>query len=106
MYEDPRQVPIAPGTDVYDTNGEKVGSVQQYDPQAGYILIQKGVLFTKDLYVPTNAIDRTTTDGIRLNLSKDDLKEDRYTAPPAGTMGSRQDWGTARDLDRDTDLNS
>lgn len=82
MYEDPRQAPIAPGTDVYDTNGEKIGSVQQYHPEAGYMLVQKGVFFIKDLYIPINAIERSTTDGIRLTLSKDDLKEDRYAAPP------------------------
>ncbi len=103
MYNDPTQVPIAPGTDVYDNSGEKIGSVQQYNPQSGYMLVKKGVLFTKDLYIPTDAIARTTTDGIRLNLSKDDLKEDRYTAPPAGTMGSQQTWGADRDLDRDLD---
>lgn len=105
MYNDPMQPSITPGTDVYDNNGDKVGSVQQYDPQAGYMLIQKGVLFTKDLYIPVSAIERTTTDGIRLTLSKDDLKEDRYAAPPAGTMSSQQDWAEDRDVDRDRDLN-
>jgi hypothetical protein len=109
MYNDPTQVPIAPRTDVYDLNGEKIGSVQQYDPQSGYMLVQKGILITKDLYIPTAAIERTTTDGIRLSLSKDELKDDRYTAPPAGTMVSRQNWDADHDMDRDmnrdTDLN-
>jgi len=86
MNNDPRQATIAPGTDVYDTNGDKVGSVQESHPETGYLMVQKGILFVKDLYIPINAIERITTDGIRLGLSKDELKEDRYTAPPV--MGS------------------
>jgi hypothetical protein len=107
MYNTSGQIPISVGTDVFDANGEKVGAVRQYDPQASYMVLEKGMLFKKDLYVPVSAIDRTTTDGIRLSLFKDDLKADRFTAPPAGTMGSQQDWDADRDVDvnRDRDLN-
>ncbi len=83
MYNDPGQIPITPGTGVFDANGDKVGSVRQHNPQANYLVVEKGTLFKKDLYVPVSAISRTTTDGIRLNLFKDDLKADRFTAPPA-----------------------
>jgi len=107
MYNTSGQIPITVGTDVFDANGEKVGTVKQYNPQASYMVLEKGMLFKKDLYVPVSAIDRTTTDGIRLSLFKDDLKADRFTAPPAGTMGSQQDWDADRDVDvdRDRDLN-
>ncbi len=107
MYNTPGQVPISPGTDVYDANGDKVGTVKQYNPQASYMVLEKGTLFKKDLYVPVSAIDRTTTDGIRLSLFKDDLKADRFTAPPAGTMASQQDLDADLDMDvdRDRDLN-
>jgi len=106
MYNTSGQIPITVGTDVFDANGEKVGTVKQYNPQASYMVLEKGMLFKKDLYVPVSAIDRTTTDGIRLSLFKDDLKADRFTAPPA-TMGSQQDWDADRDVDvdRDRDLN-
>lgn len=106
MYNTAGQIPITVGTDVFDANGEKVGTVKQYNPQASYMVLEKGMLFKKDLYVPVSAIDRTTTDGIRLSLFKDDLKVDRFTAPPA-TMGSQQDWDADRDVDvdRDRDLN-
>jgi len=106
MYNTSGQIPITVGTDVFDANGEKVGTVKQYNPQASYMVLEKGMLFKKDLYVPVSAIDRTTTDGIRLSLFKDDLKADRFTAPPE-TMGSQQDWDADRDVDvdRDRDLN-
>lgn len=88
MYNNPGQRPITPGTDVFDINGEKIGSVQQYSPQSNYLALQKGMLFKKDIYVPLSAIASVTTDGVRLNVAKDDLKEDRYTAPPMSGMNT------------------
>lgn len=83
-------MPIAPGTKVYDLNGDKIGSVLHFDAQANYLVVEKGVIFTRDLYIPVSAIDHTTTDGISLNLSKDDLKDDLYATPPTyGTSGMR-----------------
>ncbi|HEY7343394.1 MAG TPA: hypothetical protein VH591_21160 [Ktedonobacterales bacterium] len=95
MYNAPGQIPITVGTDVFDANGDKVGTVRQYNPQASYMVLEKGTLFKKDLYVPVSAINRTTTDGIQLNLFKDDLKADRFTAPPTSDMA------TDRPLDDD-----
>lgn len=89
---------ITPGTDVFDVNGDKVGSVLQSNPQMDYLVVEKGILFKKDLYIPTSAIARTTADGISLNLSKDDLKDDRFTAP----MRSGTDMNAPmRDTDND-----
>ncbi len=81
MYNDPNTMNqrgtnalIGPGTDVYDVNGDKVGSVQQFMPQANCLLVEKGMLFKKDVYIPMSAIASTGVDGVRINLSKDDLK--------------------------------
>ena len=98
MYNNPGQVPIAPGTDVFDANGDKVGTVRQYNPQTSYLVLEKGTLFKKDLYVPVSAINRTTTDGIQLSLFKDDLKADRFTAPPTADAS---DMATNRTMDDD-----
>ncbi|HEY1387495.1 MAG TPA: PRC-barrel domain-containing protein [Ktedonobacterales bacterium] len=98
MYNNPGQTPISPGTDVYDANGEKVGTVREYNPQASYLVVEKGMLFKKDLYVPVSAINRTTTDGIQLSLFKDDLKADRFTAPPTSDASG---MATDRPLDDD-----
>ena len=55
MYNDPNMMnqsggntSIAPGTDVYDVNGDKVGSVQQFLPQANCLCgerSQEGCLY-------------------------------------------------------------
>jgi hypothetical protein len=91
---------ITPGMDVFDVNGDKIGPVEQYNPQANCIVVKKGMIFTKDIYVPTSDIQRTSTDGIYLDLSKDDLKDDIYSSPPASTTGGYgQNLGTTRDSD-------
>lgn len=77
---------IANGMDVFDAAGEKVGSVAQYDPAAGYMLVEKGWLFHKDIYIPTNEITSADENGIYLTTYKADLNADRYANPPvAGT---------------------
>jgi uncharacterized protein (TIGR02271 family) len=75
---------IPTGTTVYDTNGEKVGSVADYDSRAGYMVVEKGWLFHTDLYVPLTLISNTDDQGIYLKVTKDDLKADQYTNPPTG----------------------
>lgn len=101
MYNDPGRIAISPGTEVYDANGDKVGTVRQYNPQASHMVLEKGTLFKKDLYVPVSAINAATTDGIRLNLFKDDLKADRFTAPPAADVSDVSDMAPDRPLDDD-----
>lgn len=83
-----RNMPVMPGTDVYDANGDKVGTVQEFNPQANCIVVQKGLIFTKDLYIPMNAIDGRDDNGLYLNLTKDDLKDDRFASPPDYTAGT------------------
>jgi len=72
------------GMSVFDSAGEKVGTLFENDAQSGYIVVQKGWLFPKDLYVPTNAIQRSDADGVYLNLHKDDLSGQQYEQAPTG----------------------
>ena len=94
-------LPIAPGADVYDINGDKVGTVQQYNQAANCLVVEKGKIFTKDVYIPTSAIQSSDANGVRISLTKDELKEDRYSSPPTGTVTMNRDWDN-----RDVDLNS
>jgi len=82
---------------VYDTGGEKIGTVQAYDPQGGYITVQKGTFFHKDLYIPVNAVQSTDAEGnVYLSLHKDDLADDRYDNPPtSGAASDDRDAQTA-----------
>ncbi len=76
--------PIVEGTTVYDAGGEKVGTVSDHNVQGGYVVVHKGWLFPRDVYVPLNAIGRTGADGVYLNMYKDDLKNQNWDTPPVG----------------------
>src|ERR1051326_3402037 len=71
------------GKDVFDASGEKVGSVSWQNRQAGYLAIQKGWLFANEVYVPFSAVVSQDSRGLFLNLSKEDLKDDRWKVPPS-----------------------
>jgi hypothetical protein len=72
---------IVDGMTVYATDGTKLGTLRNYNPQAGFLDIQKGWLFTKDFYVPAGMVDTVAEDGITLKLTKDDLNDPRYSSP-------------------------
>ncbi len=81
------------GATVNDMAGDKVGTLHAYDPQGGYITVQKGFLFHKDLYIPVSAVQSTDADGnVQLSLHKDDLADSRYDSPPAGGMASEESY--------------
>lgn len=94
--------PIAEGTTVYDAGGDKVGSVSEHNMQGAYLVVHKGWLFPKDVYVPLNAIGRADTDGVYLNMYKDDLKNQNWENPPANAgMGAGNLAGASAYPDRD-----
>lgn len=78
--------PIAAGMIVYDRDGEKLGTIRNYDPQLENLDIQRGWLFHTDFYVPLNAVQAILRDGITLRLSRQDLDDARYTAPPTASI--------------------
>jgi hypothetical protein len=73
---------IADDMTVHGPDGEKLGTVRNYDPEAGYLDIQKGWLFHKDFYVGLAAITSVDEKGITLRLTKEDLKDDHFASPP------------------------
>jgi hypothetical protein len=46
------------GAPVYDVTGEKVGSVAAVNLPNEYFMLEKGVVFTHDFYVPLSAVER------------------------------------------------
>ncbi len=72
---------IANGMAVYDANGDKIGTVQQYDLTNGWFETEKGVFFPRDRYIPFSAIDRIGPSGIYLSVTKDYIS-DMYDQPP------------------------
>jgi|SRR5689334_20886038 len=73
---------ITDGTDVYDVNGDKLGTVSGASASADYFTLQKGLLFPRDYYVPMSAVSRIDPDGIYLNVAKDDIKNRGWENPP------------------------
>jgi len=72
------------GTPVFDANGEKVGVVGVPETQGNYLVVEKGWLFTYELYIPFTAIHAQDTNGIYLNLTRDELQDDQWKVPPGG----------------------
>lgn len=88
MTSEKGEVPIVSGTPVFDAAGEKLGEVSEPDAGAGYLIVHKGFLFPKDIYVPESAIARKTTDGVFLKLDKRQIQDQGWDQPPTSTA----DW--------------
>lgn len=72
------------GTAVLDAQGEKVGVVGVPPMQGNYLVVEKGWLFTHTLYIPHAAIHAQDANGIYLNLTKEELQDERWKIPPGG----------------------
>lgn len=84
---------ITDGMTVYGSDGTKLGTVRNFNPADGYLDVRKGWLFPKDFYVPINAVETVSDDGITLRLSQDALTDERYASPLTGdraTTGATQ----------------
>src|SRR6185295_14110409 len=57
---------IMQGTKVIDAEGKKVGTIQAYDKETGYMRVEKGEIFTKDLFLPVTAVAFLDEQGIHL----------------------------------------
>jgi uncharacterized protein (TIGR02271 family) len=57
------------GAEVFGADGDKVGTVSAVYP--GYIIVEKGLFFPADYYIPMSAIASYDTDRVYLNVSKD-----------------------------------
>ena len=75
---------VSPGAAVYGSDNEKIGEVAEMG--SNYFLVQKGLIFIKDLYLPTSAIARVHEGHLHLNLTKHE----------AETMG-REELPTEKD---------
>jgi len=76
------QFQITEGTDVYGSDGDKVGSVVAVQPS--YVVVEKGFFFPTDYYIPTSAIASAGGDGVYLNVTKDAALNQGWDAQPTG----------------------
>jgi hypothetical protein len=75
------------GTEVYDVYGEKLGDVVATHPD--YIVIEKGVIFPDDLYIPQGQAMR---DGDRMvvSMSAFEVKRQGWDRPPSGSSPDQE----------------
>lgn len=74
--------PLEVGTTVFGSDGEKIGDVAEV--QRDYFLIEKGFIFTKDIYIPMTSVVGPSEDGdgVMLDLSKDAIEHGDWSQPP------------------------
>jgi uncharacterized protein (TIGR02271 family) len=82
----PADQQILEGTPVYDVNGDKVGEVSDRGLQRNALIVHKGLIFPKELYVPLSAIRGRNADGIFLNVAKGDINSQNWDQPPTDTV--------------------
>jgi len=98
---------IQTGWNVYGSDDGKVGDVAEVG--SNYLLVQKGWLFTRDIYIPFSAITSVQEDNIRLNVTKDQVTSMGWDTIPTedmttgyGTTGNVTDRSVASMMtDRD-----
>ena len=71
---------IPTGADVIGADGEKVGTVAAAYP--GYIVVEKGIFFPTDYYIPTSAIASYDAGQVYLNVAKDAALQSGWDAQP------------------------
>lgn len=99
---------IEQGWSAFDRAGDKIGEIDEIG--TGYVHVQKGLIFTDDIYIPTDAIEVVDREAgeIQISAEKDHLKELGWDQPPtgAGTTGTHDtpDGRTVQQrYDRDAD---
>jgi hypothetical protein len=64
---------INEGTPVFDSDEKELGTVQAYDGSTGYMRIEKGVFFTKDIFLPVTTVSFLDDRGIHLTEPKETI---------------------------------
>jgi hypothetical protein len=78
---------ITPGADVFGNDGKRVGTVQEvYDDS---FLVQKGIFFVHDYFIPLSVVTQVTDDRIDLGLSSDDARNEDWASRPGLTAVGR-----------------
>src|SRR5688500_18779636 len=93
------------GWTVYGRDDEKIGEISEVGPT--YLLVRKGWLFTRDIYVPLAAVDDVQGDRVILNVRKDEIETLAWDQVPADETYRSSEASTTRstmDVDRDTTM--
>jgi hypothetical protein len=64
---------IHPGTAVLDADDEKLGTIQAYDSDTGYMRIEKRGPMDKEIFLPVTSVSFLDDEGIHLSVAKDTI---------------------------------
>ena len=76
----PKTLEIALDQEVVDKEGKKLGKVRARF--TGYILVERGGLFSKTYYVPHSVIRQSNKKALQLTLTEEDLRAKGYQNVP------------------------
>ena len=85
--------PLSIGTSAYTSDGEKIGDIVEV--QSNYFVVEKGIIFTSDLYIPMSAIDSRDDEAVRLSLTKDEIDNGDWSDATVVNLGSSGPVGYA-----------
>jgi hypothetical protein len=73
---------IEPGWEVVGSDDQKIGSVKEIGE--GFVLVKQGLIFSKDIYIPTDAITAADLDRrtVVINIPKGAVENMGWSSPP------------------------
>lgn len=92
-------IDIQPGASVYGADGEKLGAIMEIGPD--YIVVEKGLFFPTDYFVPNSAIATVEPERITLTLSRDKALDQGWDKDPtehSDAPADREEPPVQRDL--------
>lgn len=80
MSDTTEQTQLPAGTNVESADGQSLGSVKEI--QLNHYLVEKGLIFKHDLYVPKETVSNYDGNTAWLSVSKDQIDASGWDQPP------------------------
>ncbi|HEV2528442.1 MAG TPA: PRC-barrel domain-containing protein [Thermomicrobiales bacterium] len=77
---------MQPGTDVYGTDGEKLGTIIEVSQD--YLVVEKGLFFPTDYFVPMTAVSTAEPERVLLSVSRDEALVQGWDRRPGEQSGA------------------
>jgi uncharacterized protein (TIGR02271 family) len=87
---------VTVGSDVFGSDGEKVGRIAELYP--GYLTVEKGFFFPSDYFIPRQAIQTVQGNEVYLNVTKDAALHSGWDQVPTNTQLLGTDWASTEDV--------
>ena len=97
-----RLTAIEPGWDVYSSDGEKVGNVEE-SVQNDFIHVTKGTFLHSDLYIPISAVQSVDEGALTLNVAKDAIGDMGWSDLPTELIDTTADYVATADYSQTAD---